>query len=456
MPIPAAENTHISPPRYRTPGTPIRSGRERIARPILFCVLTGFLAAAPADRAGTPNRELGLPLFADEPLWQEQAAEVAGRLRLRPASQTDTQTIYARSHVPFLGMNAAEIRLIASSRGTPETVEINAVNKGDFFNPRNVLAYAVRKYGDMEKARTAVARSKASLERDMEREFDEQCEQWENTIEQALIAMLGKPDRQAIRRGRRQRVQRWDWKQVAFLLDARKDEFVILRIVPAERADNAGRSERVSDSDIKERIEENVVRSRNGDVIIRNIPMVDQGLKGYCAVATAERILRYYGIRVDSHELAQIASTDKLGGTTWSSMMEAIETVAERNRRTLRTVGRKPSARTVDRYIDKGIPLIWGMYVTPELENAVAQRAAERSRSDPEEWEKRLRQDVRETRRIRADRSGGHVRLIVGYNRETDEIAYSDSWGRDEPVWMADKEAENVSFNGTCLAAVMP
>jgi hypothetical protein len=174
-------------------------------------------------------------------------------------------------------------------------------------------------------------------------------------------------------------------------------------------------------------------------------------------VATAERILRYYGIRVDSHELAQIAATDKLRGTTWSGMMQAIEKVARRNRRTLRFVSKRPSARTVQRYIDKGIPLIWGLFATREMEAAVRRRAADRARmTDPKQWKKRLRDAYRETRRIRPDRRRGHARLIIGYNRETGEIAYSDSWGDARPVWIADKEAQILSFDRTCLAAVQP
>ena len=43
--------------------------------------------------------------------------------------------------------------------------------------------------------------------------------------------------------------------------------------------------------------------------------MVDQGKRGYCVVACAERILRYYNTNVDQHILAQAAGTSKYGGT---------------------------------------------------------------------------------------------------------------------------------------------
>ena len=44
-----------------------------------------------------------------------------------------------------------------------------------------------------------------------------------------------------------------------------------------------------------------IQKDPNGDIFIPNIPMVDQGDKGYCAVATASRVLNYYGIPAD-HE----------------------------------------------------------------------------------------------------------------------------------------------------------
>ena len=46
-----------------------------------------------------------------------------------------------------------------------------------------------------------------------------------------------------------------------------------------------------------------------GDVFVDNVPMVDQGQKGYCAAASAERVLRYYGVEIDEHQVAEAAGT---------------------------------------------------------------------------------------------------------------------------------------------------
>ena len=60
---------------------------------------------------------------------------------------------------------------------------------------------------------------------------------------------------------------------------------------------------------------DHVEHSAGGDVKLRDLPMVDQGDKGYCVVASVERVMRYYGAAVDQHELAQVANSDAAIGT---------------------------------------------------------------------------------------------------------------------------------------------
>jgi len=61
---------------------------------------------------------------------------------------------------------------------------------------------------------------------------------------------------------------------------------------------------------------QNVTRDSGGNVYIKDIPMVDQGAKGYCVVASAQRLFEYYGIPADMHQLAQIAGSDPERGTS--------------------------------------------------------------------------------------------------------------------------------------------
>jgi hypothetical protein len=208
----------------------------------------------------------------------------------------------------------------------------------------------------------------------------------------------------------------------------------------------------------------NLKRAENGDVYISNMPMVDQGPKGYCAVATAERVFKYYGIPVDQHEMAQVADTGAGGGTSPDKMYEALNKLEGRLRVRVRVIenwdfkkfmdevadynkeakrAKKPEVdasprgnviyvneiygkmdgevlkvsrterdrsgfgkfqRSVNGLIDQGIPVMWsvslGLLPEPEIPQA----------------------------------SGGHMRLIIGYNTKASEILYTDSWGADHAL----------------------
>jgi len=199
----------------------------------------------------------------------------------------------------------------------------------------------------------------------------------------------------------------------------------------------------------------------NGDKLLPDVPMVDQGQKGYCAAAITERVLRYYGRDFDQHQVAQIAGSTAQGGTRSTDLVDAISRIAgtmqlnfrklvdmnvdkvlrlikdynraarkkklppythdqmidvdvmfqTMDRDTLRKARTSSSARTqkflshIEEYIDKGVPLIWGVQL-----GLVEERPA-------------LPQAV-----------GGHMRLIIGYNSRTDEILYSDSWGSEHTL----------------------
>lgn len=211
----------------------------------------------------------------------------------------------------------------------------------------------------------------------------------------------------------------------------------------------------------------NVKREANGDVLIPNVPMVDQGPKGYCVVATAERMFRYMGLTVDQHEIAQAAgtATDGRSGTSPDKMYEALNKLESRFRFRMRVVepwdfqkwmkmiegdynreakkrGKKeislPSSGTiyideiygnmdgetlmavkterdkagygkfqrgVQSLIDEGIPVMWCVQVGMLPEPEIPQKGV-----------------------------SGHMRMIIGYNLKTSEILFSDSWGAEHAL----------------------
>jgi hypothetical protein len=98
----------------------------------------------------------------------------------------------------------------------------------------------------------------------------------------------------------------------------------------------------------------NVVRDvESRDVWIQNIPMVDQGPKGYCAAATAERVLRFFGQEVDQHQVAQIANTTSGGGTSTDDLKKALAAVSRQYDFSLNThleFDFRHFTREIDRY----------------------------------------------------------------------------------------------------------
>jgi hypothetical protein len=256
----------------------------------------------------------------------------------------------------------------------------------------------------------------------------------------------------------------WKTAQSEFLLEFSitktasvpfRAEFIRLTVTPPEKQKSLlEASQSASLTATKFNGPAHVKKDPSGDVWIDGIPMVDQGEKGYCVVATAERVMRYYGVRVDEHELAQIANTsDK--GTSSDAMFEALQKLCNRLRVKTRpvvdfnnkrlntlitdynhaaqkghradeinpnvkslteiyqqmdsdllreTLTKNPAEmdrvfRLFQRHIDSGIPVVWSVMigVLPQPQ-------------DPKGF-------------------GGHTRLIIGYNAQSRELIYSDSWG---------------------------
>ena len=235
-------------------------------------------------------------------------------------------------------------------------------------------------------------------------------------------------------------------------------EFVRLRITPAEKPKSfmAEALASASPQGVVFDGPSHVKKDVSGDVRIETVPMVDQGQKGYCVVATAERVMRYYGIPVDEHELAEMANTSATRGTSDAAMLDSLKKLSQRLQVKVRFLegmdvrqilalireynlrareAQQPvvpdqgpvldvqqiytamnpallkAARThnkaeVDRFqqmvqdhIDQGIPILWSVIVGVVPEANVPKGI------------------------------GGHMRLIIGYNTSTNQILYSDSWG---------------------------
>jgi hypothetical protein len=245
-----------------------------------------------------------------------------------------------------------------------------------------------------------------------------------------------------------------------------------------------------------------LVTDPDGARVISNVPMVDQGPKGYCVAATVERALRYFDREFDQHQLAQMAGSSATEGTSADAMLQA-----------LRRMSTPLSIRISELVHDRGTTIIsdpagrgglrlpQGVARTIREYNRAAKRAGRPEISDAQIlatdsllplYERMDRALLKASRNQRAaDRDaffanirrhidagvplawtllvglvpeaertvgiaglGGHMRMIIGYHPSTREIIYTDSWGRGHE---AKRMALEDAWVGTMgLYAIMP
>ena len=394
----------------------------------------------PAQGSDSPSHPLD-PLVLNPDLWTQGVEEVEAAGKSLGFRWTSTAKDVARSVRPGLTLGGHPLNeaLVRLRDGRVSGVTVIYFNRGDS--------------GELS-----------------EREFDKLLE----TLRGTISTLAGKPP---VERGRdassavRAEGLVWDTPAAKYVLEWSvtkgsktkqipfRAEFVRLKIQPPGSEERpigfAGERGGAREAVKKFVGRDHVVRA-SGDVKLKDLPMVDQGQKGYCVVASVERVMRYYGAEVDQHELAQIANSDASKGTSVSAMIESLKRLTARlgvktrslydwdiddflkmvddyNRAAKRKKAReivlggmvidvdevfkkidpeiykeirmKKSAdfskfqREIQRSIDEGIPLLWSVRLGLVKEREIPQAF------------------------------GGHMRLITGYNTTTGEILYSDSWG---------------------------
>lgn len=265
----------------------------------------------------------------------------------------------------------------------------------------------------------------------------------------------------------------WNYAQEGKRKDTFEPGFVRLAVDGPERLASSGRRTEAGAAKGAKKIADNVVRDPRGDVFIDNVPMVDQGQKGYCAVAASERVLRYYGVDVDEHEIAQAAGTSAEGGTSTRGMKDSVQAIGRKYKlATVVTYGdfEKPAGERIaglvkevanynkaakklkkkeiaeDVYIRREGNTIYYSYrdadaaMDPEVLRDMKVNGAQRSKFT------RFMKDVRDQvnkgiplfwgvtlgtypEPESPQSRGGHIRLIIGYNDRKKEILYTDTWG---------------------------
>jgi len=399
------------------------------------------------DAGATPapeqaNKHAGLPIFSDNTtLWDEQADAVAQRLGLPVESRTTSDASY-RLYPPdaarVFGRRPYSIAMSAQN-GKPVALNFVFANKGD-------------SVGLFERGRPGERTPRPSkLLRDYRRAIGDD----DRALDSALEELFGpaEPERTGPAGQLQEKSRRRDWNGHAFLLVTARDEYVALRIVPPADLDDSSRPERIPAKELKARLAAQVDRRINGDVVIRDIPMVDQGPKGFCVPATMERMLRHLGISADMYLLAMAANTDPGGGTTVPDVVAAVNRTAQRHGRRVQTLAGSPKTGDIAEWIEAGIPLLWAIDTSTAIDDLINARAKERLQvTDWAAWKDSLKSARRDARKLARAADGGHVCLVTGFNKETGEIAFSDSWGPEYAErWLTQEEAAAIS-QGTMVA----
>ena len=195
-----------------------------------------------------------------------------------------------------------------------------------------------------------------------------------------------------------------------------KPEFLRLKLAAPNQADwSMGKmATGVQRMELLQRVK----KTPEGDVYISGVPMVDQGQKGYCVAASCQRLFEYMRIPCDQHEMAKLVSVDAEGGADISTMQKSLAKIDGAFKVTFkplvnpelyytnngkRRVSEKEFISIVKEYTDKGVPLLWGLMLGRKPEDPPLPNAGQIS--------------------------GGHMRMVIGYNLAKNQVIFTDSWG---------------------------
>ncbi len=410
--------------------------------------IKAYLAAAPSESAPAPleggsglNELVGHELFGTNGgIWQESAADVAKRLGLRVESEkanSSSYRLYTKPEYQFLGAHPYCVTLYGGEGSHPESFSLVFANKGDFGSR---LGSGEDHFKIMHPDKEPPGNLNEAIE------FDA------TIIAEKLTIGLGEHEEQYYgEKEDKRKVKRWDLGDHAFLLSSLEDEYTSLLIVPTSNADAEGKVDFVVDSDFRKIQIENVRKEANGDVWIDNIPMVDQGPKGYCAPATFERAMRYMLVPADMYLLAT-AATAPGGGTNTTKLSEDCKRIVRSKARRIRELELHEDfeIKTVKKYIDTGVPVLWQMRSLNEYNNVANERTKAREGvEDFTAWAADIAAEAGElTPQLGID-ANYHICMVIGYNEATNEVAVSDSWGpRYELRWVHLDIAKAVTSRG--------
>lgn len=383
------------------------------------------------------NEAIGQPVFGETSLWESSAEEIAKKLGIPTESKTKNASSfrsYTKDDYLMFGAHPFSVAMYAENDKVTSFSLVFA-NKGDLFSAKGG--------GEMHFDKdTPPAQAAAIVKKAMDKDLE--------AISAALTKTLGAPKKERFGEGKsgvgRMNMQRWDWRGHSILLADAEGEYVGVQIVTTAFAEAGGKVADTTDTVIKARVLANLEKRENGDIVVGDLPMVDQGPKGYCAPATAERAMRYLGVPADMYILANAGQTGYGGGTSVEMLLEGMAGQIRSKRRSFDAWTGEMKFKELQKYIDRGVPVMWCLCSTKGFNDTANSRTKERkSVTDWAAWKEKVTKESA-ANSLPKDKDTRHVVLIMGYNKETNEIAFSDSWGEDfKERWITLPEAQQVS-----------
>lgn len=365
------------------------------------------------------NGEFGIPLWKTSDLWSDSAREAAQRLNL-PGSKNVDSSHYRGTLGPqskILGVRAYSIDLY-SNRDKITEVSIGFINKADLFNEV------------MEANRKKPGFSEAQGLLETEKIYGQQAAGDFAAVVKSLEPRIGRANEK-----NEEQLKVWNWSGHRMTLEL-NGTGLILKMVPAlpSAENNPVMAQRqVAEATLK--ASGSVRRRSNGDTVITGIPPISQGPRGFCVPATWEKCLRYYGVNLDVYELANKGGTD-VGGTPLIPFAAKMGSLLEPRGYHVELISKAPpTIQSVRTYIDRGIPVIWGMDAR-DLPAWVLRSMKRGSKLEVNPTEDAAKGDGKIV--------APHCLMIIGYNAGYNELAISDSTelGSGIPeIWITQNDA---------------
>lgn len=342
--------------------------------------------------------------------------------------------------------------------------------------------------------------------------FDNKVEQTINALNEALGVKAtggkkaGKKDSPIA-----ERTWRWTWEGGAAAMEAAstggdaksgkgkkgagssapfESEYIRVRIgANAEAIATGGAKDTARRADIKKNCirraaaipEAERPRGVSAKAVWLDVPMVDQGDKGYCLPATVSRIFSLYGMDgVDMHTIAAMCDSSASQGTTTESMVKALRSIASKYHvklfritdegKVIPIASKETKKERESKFFASPEAAVLGTYPWVAEYNKLASREGKPGIpmrtdvnplevADPDLLLKARSKGVKKFMDIvkknvdagvplfwcvtlglypeepaLPQSRGGHMRLIIGYDEGKKTIIYSDSWGAGHEV----------------------